>query len=78
MGRLSRELIMTINDVPENREALDLVERALLAQARETLLRRLGSKTDGLRCWAFGAGWEARSVAEIPTSKLREFAVKFA
>jgi len=69
---------MTLNDVPENREALDLVERAILSDERKALLYRLGSKAQGLRCWAFGLGWETRSVEEIPVSKLREFVVKFA
>lgn len=69
---------MTINDVSENREALDLVERAILADERGHLLRRLGEKAQGLRVWAFGLGWESRSVEEIPTSKLREFAKAYA
>ncbi|HLY73465.1 MAG TPA: hypothetical protein VKU80_05035 [Planctomycetota bacterium] len=68
---------MTINDVAENREALDTVERSLLADEREWLLRQLGSKAEGLRCWAFGLGWESRSVSEIPTSKVREFSEKY-
>ena len=69
---------MTINDVQENREALDMVEQTVLSDERKALLYRLGSKAQGLRCWAFGLGWESRSVEEIPTSKVREFAVKFA
>ena len=64
---------MTLNDVPENREALDLALRGILAGERDHLLRQLGSKAQGLRCWAFGLGWESRSVDEIPTSKMREF-----
>lgn len=69
---------MTINDVRKNREALNIVERAILSDERKALLYRLGSKAQGLRCWAFGLGWESRSVEEIPVSKMREFAVKFA
>ena len=69
---------MTINAIPENRDALDMVEQAVLSDERKALLYRLGSKAQGLRCWAFGLGWESRSVEEIPTSKVREFAVKFA
>jgi len=69
---------MKIDDIPENREALDRVEQAILSDERKALLYRLGSKAQGLRCWAFGAGWETRSVSEIPTSKVREFAVKYA
>lgn len=69
---------MTINEMNENREELDMVERAILSDERKALLYRLGSKALGLRCWAFGLGWESRSVEEIPTSKMREFAVKFA
>jgi hypothetical protein len=69
---------MTINEVRENREALDMVERAVLTDRRKELLRRLGHKAQGLRCWAFGLGWETRSVEEIQTCKIEEFAVKFA
>jgi hypothetical protein len=69
---------MTINDVPENREALDMMELALLSDERKALLYRLGSKAQGLRVWAFGLGWETRSVEEIPTSKMREFAKAYA
>lgn len=69
---------MTINDVVENRDALDMVERAVLSDRRKEVLRRLGPKAQGLRCWAFGLGWETRSVEEIQTSKIEEFAVKFA
>ena len=68
---------MTVNDVPENREQLDLAERRLLADERKWLLGRLGSKAAGLRCWVFGAGWESRSVSEISTSRLREFSEKY-
>ena len=64
---------MVIDDVPDNRNALDLMERAILSDERKALLYRLGSKAQGLRCWAFGLGWESRSVEEIPTSKVREF-----
>ena len=69
---------MTINAIQENREALDMVERAILSDRRKELLRRLGHKAQGLRCWAFGLGWETRSVEEIQTSKIEEFALKFA
>lgn len=69
---------MTINDVQGNREALDMVERAVLSDERKALLYRLGSKAQGLRVWAFGLGWESRSVEEIPLSKLREFAKVYA
>jgi len=69
---------MKINDVRENREALDMMERAVLTDRRKELLRRLGHKAQGLRCWAFGLGWETRSVEEIQTSKIEEFAFKFA
>jgi hypothetical protein len=71
-------MVMTLNDIPENRRELDLVERALLADERKQLLRRLGSKADGLRCWAFGLGWESRSVAEISEAKIREFSELYA
>ncbi len=69
---------MTINSIQENREALDMVERAILSDRRKELLRRLGHKAQGLRCWAFGLGWETRSVEEIQTTKIEEFAIKFA
>ena len=69
---------MTINAIQENREALDMVERAILSDKRKELLRRLGHKAQGLRCWAFGLGWETRSVEEIQTAKIEEFAIKFA
>jgi len=69
---------MTINEMNENREVLDMVEQVVLSDKRKELLRRLGHKAQGLRCWAFGLGWETRSVEEIQTSKIEEFAFKFA
>jgi hypothetical protein len=69
---------MTLNDVTQNRVAFDTVEAALFADRRKWLLHRLGSKAQGLRCWAFGSGWETRSVSEISDSKIREFSQKYA
>ena len=69
---------MTINDVVENREAFDAVERAILAEPRESLLRRLGPRTPGLLVWFYGAGGESRNPREIPVVKVREFVRKYA
>jgi len=69
---------MILNDVPENREAFDQVERSLEVDRRRSLLRRLGPQTDGLRCWAFGPGWEARSVAELADSEIEKFVNQYA
>jgi hypothetical protein len=69
---------VTLNDIPENREQFDLLERALTVDRRERLLRKLGPKAEGLRVWAFGAGWQSRSIAEIPVEKIAEFAKKYA
>lgn len=69
---------MTLNDVVVNREAFDAVERAILAEPRESLLRLLGPRTPGLLVWHYGAGGESRNPREIPMAKLREFVRKYA
>ena len=72
------EATMTVNDIPANREELNKVERALALGRRERLLENLGLEAQGLRCWFFGAGWESRSLAEIPFEKIAEFVAKYA
>jgi len=69
---------MKLNDIPENREALDVVERAILSDCQEHLLRRLGPRTPGLLVWHFGAGGEHRNPREIPMAKIQEFCQKYA
>ena len=69
---------MKLNDVPANREAFDAVERAILADRQDSLLRLLGPRTPGLLVWHYGAGGEARNPREIPIAKIQEFAQKYA
>lgn len=69
---------MTLNDVVMNREAFDAVEKAILAEPRELLLRRLGPRTPGLLVWFYGAGGESRNLREIPIGKVREFVRRYA
>ncbi len=70
---MSTEVLVTINEFPENRQELDRMERALVAETRERLLRRLGPGDEGLRVWAFGPDWESRTVEEIPLKKIEAF-----
>jgi hypothetical protein len=72
------EVTMTLGDVPRNREAFDAALRAILAEPRESLLRRLGPRTPGLLVWFYGAGGESRNPREIPEVKVREFVRKYA
>lgn len=69
---------MILNDVAVLRSEFDSVERKLAGERREKLLRRLGTKAEGLRVWAFGAGWETRTLAEVSTERISEFAAKYA
>jgi hypothetical protein len=72
------EVTMKLNDVVMNREAFDAVERAILAEPKESLLRLLGPRTPGLLVWHFGVGWERRNPREIPMAKIQEFVQKYA
>ena len=69
---------MTLNDIPENREALDAVERAISADRTGSILRRLGPLIRGLLVWHFGADGENRHPREIPIEKIQEFCQKYA
>ena len=69
---------MILNDVVILRSVFDSVERQLADERRAKLLRRIGTKAEGLRVWAFGSGWETRTLAEIPTERISEFAAKYA
>jgi hypothetical protein len=74
----SMEVTMKLGDVPANREVFDAVERAILAEPRDSLLRLLGPRTPGLLVWFYGAGGESRNPREIPEVKVREFVRKYA
>ena len=69
---------MVLNEVPAIQSEFDAMEQAFALDRRERLLRRLGSKVQGLRCWAFGAGWETRTLAEVSLEKIVEFTAKYA
>ena len=64
---------MTLNDVPMNREAFDAVEREILGELREMLLRLLGAEIPSLIVWHYLVSGELRSPREIHPEKILEF-----
>lgn len=69
---------MTLNDAPMNREAFDAVERAILGDLREMLLRLLGPQIPCLIVWHYLSFGELRSPREIHPEKILEFFLSFA